>query len=102
MNSKIARTGSSTADLPRGTAALPTPVADAFHAFAESCKTHGVPMGGFEAAIENALRYKELFHSMQDKLNEAQDEIVRRGYTIREQRRIIGRLEQQLGIDDDL
>lgn len=56
----------------------------------------------FDAAVEHAVQYKALFHSMQDKLLEQQDEFVRRGQVIERQRRIIADLEKRLGVDQDL
>ena len=54
------------------------------------------------ATIEHAVRYKELFHSTQEELGKAQDEIVRRGHIMKQQRRVIAELESDLGIDQDL
>lgn len=56
----------------------------------------------FEAVTEHAIRYKELFHSMQDKYLESQDELAATRRTMRRQREIIARLEQQLGVDQEL
>lgn len=55
-----------------------------------------------DTVTEHAIRYKELFHSMQDKYSESQDEVVARGRTIRHQRQIIADLERKLGIDQEL
>lgn len=55
-----------------------------------------------DAAVEHALHYKALFHAMQDKLLEAQDEVARRGRVIERQRSVITDLETRLGVDQDL
>jgi hypothetical protein len=56
----------------------------------------------FDAAVEHAVQYKALFHSMQEKLLEAQDEVARRGRIIERQRGVITDLETRLGVDQDL
>jgi hypothetical protein len=55
-----------------------------------------------DATVEHAQRYKELFHSMQDKVLDGQDELVRRGQVIARQRAVIDDLEKRLGIDQEL
>jgi hypothetical protein len=56
----------------------------------------------FEAAVEHAVRYKELFHSMQDKYLAAEDRCVAKQRIIERQRQIIAKLESQLGVDQEL
>lgn len=95
----------STAD--RGYAApLPPEVAEAYRAFVLACKDHKVPVTsvveGFEKAIQHAVDYKAIFHSMQDKWHESQDELVKRSKLITRLRARIQDLESQLGIDTDL
>jgi hypothetical protein len=56
----------------------------------------------FEAAVEHAVRYKELFHSMQDKYLDEADRCVAKQRIIDRQRQIIASLEAKLGIDQEL
>jgi hypothetical protein len=56
----------------------------------------------FEALAEHAQYYKGMFHDSQEKLIAALDKCAERGRVIDQQRRVIAKLESDLGVDQDL
>jgi len=55
-----------------------------------------------DVMTEHAQHYKALFHSMQEGLIVALDTNATRARVIAQQRRVIAKLESELGIDQEL
>jgi hypothetical protein len=55
-----------------------------------------------ETALDHAVAYKQLFHSMQDEMHQWQDKCIAQKAIMKKQRQIIRNLEDRLGVDQDL